>query len=243
MNLLINQFNTYKLIISFLIFWTPLNISASIIEHQNYTFNNSSNYVTDGSYDWLRWDQTLNLSIYEVQTNLYYSGWRVASNLEMLILLNDFFPALKGTDDESVYYSLTGKYSEDDSAYIKFLDMFGYSSDTQGGCYLCERLDHNRAISIFFGSDDDKDYLYNYASLSDKTALRNTVSGKYFYSGASVGVAADYYSYVRTNPFVGVALIRDVTKVNEPNTFIILVSCLIILLVRHFKPLISKSSL
>jgi hypothetical protein len=74
---------------------------------------------------------------------------------------------------------------------------------------------------------DDKDYLYNHASLSDKTALINTVSGKYFYSGASVGVA----------------LIRDVTKVNEPNTFIILVSCLVILLVRHFKPLISKSSL
>ena len=196
---------------------------AGMIKYKEYIWDSSVNYVTNGSLDWLRWDQSLNLSIHQIETDPNFSSWRVASNDDIATLLNDFFNFFEWYSNESISQEYKGKFSEDDTPFVNFLDLFGHSWDSFDGCYLCVQLDHWRSTSIFFGNDLNNDQYYNFLTIRDKSAIYNYVTGQRYFNGSFISVSADDYYFTRTHPNAAIALVRNTQTVPEPNSLLLFI--------------------
>ena len=61
-----------------------------------YVLDETTNIVTDeaSGLEWLKWTETSNLSINAALSTYKDDGWRMASNADMALLLNDFLGLL-----------------------------------------------------------------------------------------------------------------------------------------------------
>jgi len=206
--------------------------------------------------EWLRWDQTLNMSIMDATGAYAADGWRVATEMEVAALFNNFFIA----DSDLYYISSNSGWSTDPTPfggdennaqstwsaathenYDVFVDLFGLTDyycdpDEFWGCEA-----HTAAL---FGDDLDSDGLFNWADLyyvaypddSNSTALLD--KDKF--------TATDTRSSLEDSNFrsagSGVVMVRDVNygggvvsapEINGKNTMLALALLLALVLVRR----------
>ncbi len=217
---------------------SSLSAQAGVIEFNGYSRHSSSAVVTGGGLDWLKWDQTLGLSINDVKADNRFAGWRIASNQEMANLYNAFlfgksdWYANENESQFSVVYTNAVNQHND-----KFIQLFGdthfsscQSFDVTGLCY---GMPFPFLISFaFFGSDDNKDSQYNLARVGSAYEDRNGVWG----APVDRHYSAQLYSWTSGHccawgsssmPNAGVALVRDAqiqppSPVNAPGTISLL---------------------
>ena len=68
--------------------------NASLISYSGYTLDTDTSIVTGGGLEWQRWPSTngLGLTEFNLLSNGYYSGWRLATSDEVIGLLDAFSP-------------------------------------------------------------------------------------------------------------------------------------------------------
>ena len=66
------------------------NAYSATVSYSGYSLDTNTNIITDGDIEWLRWDQTIGMSIDQALSAYSADGWRVASNIEVATLFNSF---------------------------------------------------------------------------------------------------------------------------------------------------------
>jgi len=151
-----------------------VNANAASLTHNGYTLDTDTNIVTGGGLQWLQWDVTVGMSINQALSIYESDGWKLASNEQMERIFDAFFdPAMFG-NDENVSYDqfLVDTPNSTDSSSNKFINLFGDTYKAGGLTY--NYGDPFEAAGALFGSDTDKDGLYNLAYIYDEYTHRNT---------------------------------------------------------------------
>ncbi len=200
--------------------------------------------VDFGDLEWLRWDQTLNMSVNEALTTYESEGWRLATNEEMADLLNSYFPVNANTTQYSQYDTTTNTYSTSPQAfsgdenirqtswdpathpgYDAFESDFGLTD------FACDPYDFygcEAHAAALFGSDLDGDGQYNIADISYTYYSDNSYStvklddDRYESDYAADSLAdSEFYTFA-----TGVALVKDsvvaAPEINAKGTMIAL---------------------
>jgi len=140
--------------------------NASLLTYNGYTLDTDTNIVSDGTTQWLQWDETSGMSIDQALTQYSSDGWTLASNQQMSDLFNGFgfgnpdFNALE--DGEQQRSGLTA------SIYSQFVELFGVVSMFIDQCatsnaVFCLGGGNASGTSALFGSDLDGDDNYKAA--------------------------------------------------------------------------------
>jgi hypothetical protein len=91
---------------------TTFNVNATLISNNGYTFNTESNIISNGTLDWLNFNELSHLDRFEVEALLKngqpLSGWRYASFNETHDLLSSFFPFFD--ESNTVQYSSSNNW-------------------------------------------------------------------------------------------------------------------------------------
>lgn len=238
-------------------FWRLLSVTsllsasqfanASLINVNGYSLNTETNIVSDGTLEWLQWDETKGLSIEAALDK--HTGWGLATNNQMANLFNNFFTGMTWESIETgMDYEFHRENSFDDVAiYNSFLDLFGYrliSTDEDNAEYTQIYENSRRGISSYYGSDEDGDGFYKAASVRDWSYstkyLKDTDEMRYVYTPANATLHQDRYSPTDNYETFGVALVRttsvtDSTEVSEPTTALIFALGIFGMLARKFK--------
>jgi len=208
---------------------------ASLIEINGYGLDTDTNIVTMGNTEWLKWDQTVDLTVEQaLEANV---GWSLASHMQIEVLLNDMVGSeyFKLGEDTDESYGLD--YGQDDSPMLNIIQLFGYNSESRtryGNDWKEEYTDPYKYVGALFGSDKDMDDL-NLVALHDEAAY--TITGSYNASrtfGGSITKTSDRIARDSSYHVWGVALVRT-TSVPEPSTLAIFALGVIGLASRRFK--------
>jgi len=140
------------------------NVNAEIISYYGYTHDTNTEIVTGGGLEWIRWDITRNYdnTINEVIALYAAEGWRLASNVEMVQLMENFNFSTGLTAIEEIDVETPLEYLEGDSylPYLRFFELFGI---TNYDAYTYDSVDASQAV---YGSDDDNDNYIKHAAVS-----------------------------------------------------------------------------
>ena len=221
--------------------------NASLINVNGYSLNTETNIVSDGTLEWLQWDETKGLSIESALDK--HAGWSLASNDQMANLFNDFFTGMTWASIETgmEYEFHSENYFNDVAIYNSFLDLFGYrliSTDEDNAEYTQTYTNSRRGIGSYYGSDEDGDGFYKAASVRDWSHstkyLKDTGEMRNVYTPANASLKQDRYSPTDSYENFGVALVRtssvaDFTEVSEPTTALIFALGIFGMLARRFK--------
>ena len=184
---------------------------ATLISHNGYTLDETTNIVSDGNLEWLRWDQTLNVSINNALedaatgtiASLYGIGWRIATNLEMSSLLNHFNVTNLTFDADENTNQQTSNINE--ANILAFGDLFGRTYSHYAGNPGSTMPLGDSYLAAYFGSDADNDGRVNYVELLNDYTFR---TGSYVNQGR-VRMTKDDSSPNFYVSHRGVALVRD----------------------------------
>jgi hypothetical protein len=209
---------------------------AGVISHYGYERDDASNIVTGNGLEWLQWDVTKGMSIDSTLQSYSIDGWKLASNQQMAGLFNAFgFGKSDWTDSESSFQSSATPWTPDESSpHNAFLELFGVtfeSSCSPSQIIFCnDPSDRFRASRAYYGSDADRDLMFNFAHVvDDYTTLAESDLRRDHYAGLSF----DSTHLVEYSLYAGVALVREVQmpvhNVSEPYTFSLLAFALIAL--------------
>jgi len=155
-----------KLLVSLALLMLCSNSYAALITHGNYTLNDATDVVTDGTTEWLQWDVTSGQSINQALATYSSDGWVLASNSQMANLYNTFgFGAPVFNDSEDGGQQKNAAASQ---LYRQFVELFGAVSFLIDQCATANQpqcLDNpaDAATSALFGSDTDGDDNYKAA--------------------------------------------------------------------------------
>lgn len=119
------------------------NSHAGIIDAQDFKLAENNTSVKGGGLEWLRWDQTLNISTDTALEQYQKQGWRLATYTEMTNLFNvfsfgksDWLAKTSMKQEHKVAWAKT-----DDSAHTLFMTLFGItkigSCSTAGSTTVC----------------------------------------------------------------------------------------------------------
>lgn len=206
--------------------------NASLISHNGYSYDSSSNIVKGESLDWLRLELTNGNSISSFLNNeLVYStnDWRIATSYEVEGLFNDLFPSVNwnltsSPNNLEIYkrYSFQGN----NSPTSNFIELFGYTSFND---LFDDQLQTN---SIFYDPDVSR---IGYINVHD------------FYKRGQFGVAVNEsvkfaffdkttssFDISSQSPDYSLMLVK-VNKVPEPSSFYLLIPLLITLIISKNK--------
>ena len=182
--------------------------------------------VEFGDLEWLRWDQTINMSINEALTTFESEGWRLATNEEMADLFNQKFPYLEDqsyTKDGVTSWLPSGSVSfdTDDNTSeeiwdpsappgpTSFIELFGFTHyGCSGGSGLLRDCDTR--TSALFGDDPDNDGLYSIAYVNYYQHF-SRYPNLTEYSDTTVAIRGDGFTadQIPGSWNAGVALVRD----------------------------------
>ena len=144
-----------------------LSLNAATVTYNGYTLDTDTNVVTGGGLEWLQWDETLGQSIEAALSSYAVDGWRLATNIEMAALLNNFNFGFTFSDSESFSQSInlyTDEYSY--GTANEFIDLF---SDTYAAAgFEYDYGDELNLTGALFGSDGDFDEDFKLASVMDE---------------------------------------------------------------------------
>ncbi len=187
----------------------------------SYTLNGNIIQTNEG-LEWLQWTETVSSSIADVTNpagSLFQAGWRVASNVQMSAVFNDFFlPLVWDTDESTTDTLLTPWDIPEDSPQSQFISLFGdtYNSCEQvGACFqLGIPADPFSYSLAFYGKDLNNNGLYNRADVRDDITR--------FFDNAQFGHVTELIeddiglTITRTSPDTGIALVRLSSPIPEP---------------------------
>ena len=189
--------------------------NASIIEHNGYSLDTSTNIVSNGNLEWLRWDKTAGLSIDDANSLYASSGWRLASNQDMSGLFSSFFSGKAWDDDENTGQGFRYPWDvAEDSAAINLIELFGSTLDAAGASWGGDPNDMRNRTVVLFGSDLDADNLYNWLLIQDDFT---EIDGSYVDGDARLQEDSRSASYKEST--IGVALVRVVP---EPSVLLLM---------------------
>lgn len=195
---------------------------AGVIGYNGYSRNESSNIVSNGKLEWLKWDATLGMSVDSALTTYAADGWRLASNKDMASLFNTFkfVQFTSWTDVENETQANPSEWTPSDiGPHSFFIELFGSTYHAQCApdqilwCYSnSEPYTFTFAI---YGDDSDGDGLLNSALVQDDFIYLLPDYDSYDFNVAllcadSPDACNAYHQYDR-----GIALVRDVA---EPGT-------------------------
>lgn len=186
-----------KFILSVFCLLSAATATASVITFNDYSYDDSTNYVTGGGLEWIRWEETRGESITTSLTN--YAGYRLATETELSTLFNNFGLALTGSFDNDENTSQTFVSYTDLTLSSNFMDFFGKTNPQIGGPFAAAR----------FGEDLDGDGDYSYAGTQ-----------QYSNRSVSFNIGDDYgFDIDHINSSIGNALVRNLASVPEPGSF------------------------
>jgi len=188
---------------------------AALISYNGYERDTAKNYVTGGGLEWLKWDETKGSSIEAALSTHASQGWRLASNLEMAELFNNFqFSSTVFGNNENISQNVSTPWSTNESGvHTVFLSLFGTTSiggnvctsSRSKQCYA--ENDNWIASAAIFGADLDGDLNYNYAFVVDDRTYFDW-SGYRTNEQHEVMISSDYIEKRDGLTGVGVALVR-----------------------------------
>ncbi|RVU40272.1 hypothetical protein EOE67_06665 [Rheinheimera riviphila] len=151
---------------------------AAVIEYKGYSRDSSSNIVTGGGLEWLKWDVTQGMSINEALAA--HKGWSLASNLQMASLFNAFqFGASNWHDKENMIQYSDIDWSQDELGDTNaFIDLFGFTSGPWKVCMTpadknCDiKEDARFYTAAHYGIDNNANGYYNHAYIEDDSSSR-----------------------------------------------------------------------
>lgn len=206
--------NPFKALIAGIALSASFAATASIIEYNGYSRDTANDYVSNGTLDWMAWDQTLGLTVEAALTA--NSGWRLASESEMSSLYSSF--AFGGQMDWQLGSSVSTEWQAGyDQGYEHFVDMFGSTFfNTASTSYG----DPSKSSAAIFGSINDGNYGVANVGTDSKFWYARRGYEVVWGAGANVNncAACDLSTY--SNGSQGIALVRDsgVAQVSEPST-------------------------
>ena len=173
---------------------------AGVISYAGYSRDMNSTVVTGGGLQWMQWTETLNETRFSALNKYSSSGWRLATESDVITLVQAFF----GTEyylheDGWRDYGWEGYDTVGEEAYISFIDLFGNTFEGQGNEFGRESLsfieigNEFEAVYIFEKTKSDSDPMNTRAILSP------------------VGYLTEG-SGPQGNPVIGIALVRDVPE-------------------------------
>lgn len=204
----------------------------------DYSLDEPTNVVVnkETGLEWLQWDETIGLSVADIilgNNNAYFEqGWRLATHVEVSDLYNTFFSATQWDTDENTTQSLsllTPLNSTTDAASV-FIYLFGDTYAAAGKYY--DVGDPVQMAAAWIGEDTDADQDYTYTRVRDEY---NRFDGfLYEYLNGRVMLLKDELNPYDSLPDTGIALVRTTqpTAISEPNTNMLLLSCLLALFIR-----------
>jgi hypothetical protein len=192
-----------------------VNANAASLTHNGYTLDTETNIVTGGGLQWLQWDVTDGMSINQALGT--FSGWTLASNIQMTGLLTAFSEGFTFTDSEIASQSTNISYQN----ALDFQALFGLTNsqyERWGRDY--GNTSRRYTTQVMFGNDADGDGLYNTA---DVVARHSTYSDRncngwgsctttyrdYYSASLSISKPRDWSDADFANGVTGVALVRD----------------------------------
>ncbi len=207
-----------------------LYASAADSAYLDYTLDYRTDVVSGSGYEWLRWDQTLGMSITEATDTYSPAGWRVASNSEMAFLFNDFnlnFGGLEPFDsDENTDQSVLEPAN--DGAHRTFLQLFGLTEIATNSNPFDGLLLDVLARALF-GTDQDEDGLYNHATVVFNHNLIDPITLRHLeWTDADAALGADRYTRDFSSYVHGVALVRDVNPIPLPGALPLFASAMLV---------------
>lgn len=201
------------LLASFLIV-TSMTAQAGLIKHFEYKRHIDSNIVKGGGLEWLKWDQTIGLSINDALAMYSSQGWRLASNVEMASLFNAFvFGKNNWSSDESAWQAkeTEGRAEDGVSPHYKFSELFGvtYPDRCEPKYDWCNENDRFSQSVAMFGADDNNNNRYNVAFVQDDYFLHfnGIITSRQF-----AAFDRDYVMKSTKYGNVGVAIVRPVSS-------------------------------
>tara|TARA_Y100000310_G_scaffold296856_1_gene329447 strand:- start:3854 stop:4534 length:681 start_codon:yes stop_codon:yes gene_type:complete len=185
----------YSLIIFITVSLFSGNALAAVINKYNFSYDPVSNLVEGNGLYWMRWDESIGLSIDSALAQFSIDGWRVATSKEMVDMYNVFIPSF----DWSVALnenSSRGEYISVDE-YRDLTSIFGSSLDAFGGI-----------SDVLFGDDNDSDGFYRiaYAQYSDLTPV------------AGIGADDSRFTSGYSNSSYSVQLVKTISIPEPLNT-------------------------
>lgn len=235
------------------LYLTSMASQAGLISHYGYERVDSSNIVKGGGLEWLKWDVTTGKSISEALSLHSSAGWVLASNTQMAILFNAFqFGSTNWSNDENLqHYTYADWTVDENSRHNEFASLFGRTNpeihpvcSTTITTQCFSATDGVTYVSAFYGSDYDKDQLFNQAVVfDDYTYTRYSGNQDRYFSYAWLSTDSEWINVDPTqytkDTWVGVALVRTPSEsVNAPVSFSLFALGLIALGFRRYQALV-----
>lgn len=218
-----------------LILLASSSLHASIVSYKGLELDPVNNTVSDGSIEWLQWNQTIGMSVSDYRNNIggfKSQGWKLASRGMVADLFNraDFLAdnirdtsasATFWNDNENqvqLHLDLFAEpgFTPTSNPEVAFISLFG---DTGTGYLdsLVLQSDPYQVTAAIFGADEDADNFFNYASVIDSYEFKPEIGG---FTGGEVRLHLDSVflddSFSDTFNNYGLALFRPI-NVSAPN--------------------------
>jgi hypothetical protein len=207
---------------------------AAVIEYKGYSRDSSSNIVTGGGLEWLKWDVTKGMSIQSALAAYSADGWTLASNSHMAGLFNDFQFGKNDWSDLESESQFSGFVSVNSATNVatSFFQVFGQMSTISDNGHVCSYFINKecnypgylyRSTAALFGNDADGDFQYNQAFVMDGLLYAGADENFAYRVGAYLD--PDYQVPYLGYEDIGVALVRAVQPipVSLPGSFSIIV--------------------
>jgi hypothetical protein len=207
-----------RIYISLLLF-ISFTSNASLITHNGYTLNTETNIVSSSDIEWLQWDETQGQSIDDALAT--HDGWALASNEQMAILFNDFFPyQYWSAGDNGGANSLP--YTDQVTPQLDFISLFGFTEYVPIGVNGNDVYsDAFYSIKAAYGSNEQG--LYREAIVNDAFAGTFYMGGNMESYGVGASAELTLAQITSDHAFFqqGVALVRS-TSVPEPSSLVLM---------------------
>ncbi len=216
---------------------TSVSSHAALISYNGYERDSTSEIVTGGGLEWLKWDVTNGMSVNSALATYRAQGWMLATRRQMVDLFNvfqfgvtDWSAALGSNEGDAVPWS-----AGETSSHASFIKLFGKTmseqcvSESDVWCYSLS--DPYVRAQVFHGSfwkAQNSDGSYDAGSIDFAYVVddSNQVMANYIMSPQSASAElANGMSMSGTTSFngVGVALVRPQSSgpitVPAPNPF------------------------
>ncbi len=196
--------------------------TATTIQFGDYEYTTGENVFRGGGVEWLRWDQTVELSVNDALTSYSSQGWRLATNVEMADLFNSFniAPANFFGSDEVESYLQILPLVDAATIYDDIIAFLGTSFYENGGDSGVGELARSFSSAIY-GQDSNGNGFFNGAIIQSDMTYQGTS-----YDNAALLFEDTFYMPDEVYEGVSVALVREVS---EPESIAILGALLLMI--------------
>jgi hypothetical protein len=200
---------------------------AAVIEYKGYSRDSSSNIVTGGGLEWLKWDVTQGKTVRQaINEN---SGWRLASVYEVIDMYNTFEFGRPFWDPSIKSMAHNEPWSVDEnSPHNAFIKLFGSSIRGQcnpapSWCYSPE--DNSLSVHVLF-EGKDRNSLGIAFVVEDSTLLDNGLGASDRFGHIAHIMTEGVTDFEFSRPGWGFVLVRtpqtDPTPVSLPSSLSLL---------------------